>query len=102
MYELPWSQATPGHLFVVARCASDRAWPTMADHAGADISLHDSATGGVLARLRAGGGVLYALAFSPSGACLLGAGSEALVHAFHCPAGTKRAVLRTVLMPPSP
>lgn len=60
----------------------------------ADVTLHDSKTGDVLARLAAGGGVLYALAFSPSGACLLAAGSEALIHAFHCPAGTKRAVAR--------
>ena len=59
-----------------------------------DVTLHDSTTGDVLARLAAGGGVLYALAFSPSGACLLAAGSEALIHAFHCPAGTKRAVVR--------
>ena len=61
---------------------------------GAAVTLHDSATGSTLTELRAGGGVLYALSFSPSGACLLAAGSEELVHAFRMPSGTTRAVLR--------
>jgi hypothetical protein len=38
--------------------------------------------------------VLYALAFSPSGTCLLAAGSEEVVHGFKVPAGTRRAVVR--------
>ena len=56
-------------------------------------SRHASETGIVLRRLAAGSGVLYALALNPGGDCLLAAGSEEVVHAFHFPSGTKRAQL---------
>lgn len=69
--------------------------PTLlAAAAGSIVVLHDAASGAALRRLVAGDGVLCALAFSPSGTCLLAAGSEELVHGFNVPAGTRRAVIR--------
>ena len=62
--------------------------------AGSAVVLHHAGSGAVLRRLVAGDGVLYALAFSPSGSCLLAAGSEEVVHGFRVPAGTRRAVIR--------
>lgn len=55
--------------------------------------LHQLETGTVLRRLAAGSGVLYALAISPAGDCLLAGGSEEVVHSFNFPSGTKRAEL---------
>ena len=67
----------------------------LAAAAGSVVTLHDGASGAALRRLCAGrDGVLYALAFSPSGDCLLAAGSEEVVHGFLVPAGTRRAVMR--------
>ena len=54
----------------------------------------DAASGDQLLSVHTGGGVLYALAFSPSGAALVAAGSDELVHAYDVPAGTKRATIR--------
>ena len=62
--------------------------------AGCAVVLHEASSGAALRRLLAGDGVLYALAFSPSGTCLLAAGSEEVVHGFRVPAGTRRAVIR--------
>ena len=63
--------------------------------AGSVVVLHGAADGSPLARLHAGrDGVLYALAFSPAADTLLAAGSAEVVHAFHIPAGTRRAVQR--------
>ena len=55
--------------------------------------LHQRETGAVLRRLAAGSGVLYALALSPGGDCLVAAGSEEVVHVFNFPSGTKRTEL---------
>jgi len=60
---------------------------------GHTCMLHRREDGTVLRRLAAGSGVLYALALSPNGDCLLAAGSEEVVHAFHFPSGTRRAKL---------
>ena len=69
--------------------------PIVAAAAGSIVVLYEAASGVVLRQLSAGrDGVLYALAFSPSGGCLLASGSEELVHAFNIPAGTRRAVVR--------
>ena len=86
----------------------------LAAASGTVVTLHDASTGAALRRLAAGrDGLLNALAFSPCGRCLLAAGSSEVVHArppcanpsphphprqvvhaFHVPAGTRRAVVR--------
>ena len=67
----------------------------LAAASGTVVILHDASTGAALRRLAAGrDGLLNALAFSPCGRCLLAAGSSEVVHAFHVPAGTRRAVVR--------
>lgn len=98
-YEAPvfaLAASAPAAVATVAADAPDTPPTTtlLAVAARSIVFLHDAASGAVLRRLVAGDGVLYALAFSPSGTCLLAAGSEEVVHGFKVPAGTRRAVVR--------
>ena len=79
---------------IYALCASAARSEIFAAAAGARVALHDAASGDQLLSVHTGGGVLYALAFSPSGVALVAAGSDELVHAYDVPAGTKRATIR--------
>ena len=79
---------------IYALCASAARPEIFAAAAGARVALHDAASGDQLLSVHTGGGVLYALAFSPSGAALVAAGSDELVHAYDVPAGSKRATIR--------
>ena len=96
-----WMSEYDAPVFALAErpvAAEARATPSvptlLAASAGSVVFLHDASSGAALRRLVAGDGVLCALAFSPSGACLLAAGSEEVVHGFRVPEGTRRAVIR--------
>lgn len=97
-FEAPVFALAASHVAADIADAADAATPPsvtlLAAATGSFVVLHDASSGAALRRLAAGEGVLYALAFSPSGRCLLAAGSEEVVHGFRVPAGTRRAVIR--------
>ena len=62
--------------------------------AGSVVVLHGAADGSRCALHAGRDGVLNALEFTPAADTLLAAGSAEVVHAFHVPAGTRRAVQR--------
>lgn len=86
--QLDWRATHDAPIYAVAAAPSFLVAAT-----GHVCMLHQRDTGALLQRMTAGCGVLYALAISPAGDCLLAAGSEEVVHAFNFPSGTKRAEL---------
>ena len=93
-----WDVAFDAPVFAVAATAAPpgaSAKVLVAVASGGEVHLVSGAAGERLLRIDAVAhpGVLYAVAFSPSGTALVASGSE-VIDAFNVPAGTRRARLR--------
>ena len=93
-----WDVAFDAPVFAVAATAAPAgasAKVLVAVASGGEVHLVSGAAGERLLRIDAVAhpGVLYAVAFSPSGTALVASGSE-VIDAFNVPAGTRRARLR--------